>query len=276
MCDAHNMHANARTDPSRTTMLRKQFQRELTKRFRRVRADIVKSLTKQDALGIKGNAPANPGEFAFPTNPQRAEAFKKWLQRRINQEILETTGPQGTRWTDAYIRASYNRGVSRAEAELAKAGYTTEAAVASEAFRAPIHAEALQMMYSRAFDELEGITSAMSQQINRELTDGLANGHNPRRIARSLAKRVDKVGISRAKTLARTEVIRAHHTANINEYERARVAGVVIQAEFSTAGDGRVCAVCAGLEGKTFTLQEVRGLIPVHPNCRCVALPQVQ
>ena len=42
---------------------------------------------------------------------------------------------------------------------------------------------------------------------------------------------------------------------------------VLMQAEWSTAGDDRVCPECASLEGKVYTLDEIEGLIPVHPNC---------
>lgn len=48
---------------------------------------------------------------------------------------------------------------------------------------------------------------------------------------------------------------------------------VHVRAEFSTAGDDRVCSVCAGLEGEIYTLDEAADLIPVHPNCRCITLP---
>jgi hypothetical protein len=30
-----------------------------------------------------------------------------------------------------------------------------------------------------------------------------------------------------------------------------------------------VCEKCQDLEGKVFTTEEARGVIPVHPNCRC-------
>jgi hypothetical protein len=40
-----------------------------------------------------------------------------------------------------------------------------------------------------------------------------------------------------------------------------------------TAGDDRVCDECDSLEGLTFTIEEARRLIPVHPNCRCVFVP---
>ena len=49
--------------------------------------------------------------------------------------------------------------------------------------------------------------------------------------------------------------------------------GVVVQGELQTAGDDRVCSRCAELQGQVFTLDKIEGMIPVHPQCRCIALP---
>jgi SPP1 gp7 family putative phage head morphogenesis protein len=61
--------------------------------------------------------------------------------------------------------------------------------------------------------------------------------------------------------------------ATIQEYRNWRLAGVTVQAEWLTAGDDRVCERCASLQGRIFTLDEIEGMIPVHPGCRCIALP---
>ena len=44
-------------------------------------------------------------------------------------------------------------------------------------------------------------------------------------------------------------------------------------AEWSTAGDDRVCPLCGPLEGSVMTVKEARGLLPRHPNCRCAWIP---
>jgi len=46
---------------------------------------------------------------------------------------------------------------------------------------------------------------------------------------------------------------------------------------WATAGDAKVCPRCLLLEGRTWTLQEVRSgsgkRPPIHPRCRCVLIP---
>jgi SPP1 gp7 family putative phage head morphogenesis protein len=91
---------------------------------------------------------------------------------------------------------------------------------------------------------------------------------------------IDKLGRfiparRRAEMIARTEIIRAHHYANINEYMTWGAYGVSVTAEFRTAGDSRVCFRCSELEGQEFSLEDALGLIPVHPMCRCICLPIV-
>ena len=147
----------------------------------------------------------------------------------------------------------------------------------AETFNAPIHADALGILYTRNYRELKGITDAMDQEISRVLTRGFAEGWNPRKMAREINDRVDKVGLTRARTLARTETIHAHSEATLNRYESmlgadAQVTG---KAELLTAGDRRVCPICESLEGTVFSLTEARGVVPVHPNCRCAFLPVV-
>ena len=78
----------------------------------------------------------------------------------------------------------------------------------------------------------------------------------------------------RAEMMARTEIIRAHHQATIQEYQNWAVEGVVIKAEVSTAGDNRVCDQCdAVAAGGPYTLDVAMNIIPVHVSCRCIALP---
>jgi hypothetical protein len=74
--------------------------------------------------------------------------------------------------------------------------------------------------------------------------------------------------------MARTSVIDAHAAATLSRYgEHDAVEGVTVQAEHVTAGDARVCPECAALEGQVYTLQKARGVIAVHPRCRCAFLP---
>jgi SPP1 gp7 family putative phage head morphogenesis protein len=135
----------------------------------------------------------------------------------------------------------------------------------------PFHMDRVGMLYARTFEDLKGITAAMDANISRILSQGMVDGDGPRSLA---GKIVDATGISRnrAMTLARTEIIRAHHSAMVQEYKNWAVEGVVVKAEWVDAGFN-VCPKCSENNGKIFELSEIEGLIPLHPNCRCIALP---
>ena len=75
--------------------------------------------------------------------------------------------------------------------------------------------------------------------------------------------------------MARTEITRAHHKANLNEMRAAGIEGVHVVAEWEGTPDDKMCEKCGNLVGKRFTIRAIEGMIPAHPNCRCVAIPAV-
>lgn len=299
------LNAVLRTDPTRTLTLRRAFVADVVRRFRTVMRGITQAVDENDVFGLRGvsrNPTFNvattvpipgPNQFAFATTQQKVDAFMGWLNEMADANILEVTTRTGgraaldARWTDTYVRQAYQRGVDRGKAELSKIGYEMADAPVGGLFNQPMHADRLGMLYTRTFKELQGITSSMDTQISRVLTQGLAEGKNPKTIARELNRTVAggkglppvqvRGGVSmspmqRAKTMARTEIIRAHNVANVAEYRMAGLERGRIRAEFSTAGYG-VCPICAQYEGAVMSLNDIEWLIPVHPNCRCVALP---
>jgi len=288
-------------------MLRRAFVGEISRRFRIIKDKITDAIVTQDVFGLSAppigirvavSSGLNRAAYAFKTNPEKARSFMEWLHGEVNKDLLGL--PSGaTRkvvgdvaWANTYIDSAYKRGLKRADAELAKLGITPVrepgARAVDIAFNTPFHADKVGMIYTRVYSELKGITDSMENLISQSLAESLAEGRNPYQIARILNNRIEKAGgtlamvdsrgvpmraITRARILARTEVIRAHHVATINTYREAGLEGVVVVAEWNTAGDGRVCGECELLDGRKFALDEIEGMIPVHPQCRCVALP---
>ncbi len=300
-------HAQVQGDPTHTLTLRRAYSAQMTKRFRALKGVIRRSLIDNDALGLRNrqqnqsvtNAPPAgksaeqiKGQFSpiparrfdFRRSSDKIEGFMEWLDQQQRQGILEVTQQQQVgraiedNWQNMYIRSAYQKGILRARQEMQNAGYAVpdveQAGGINAVFNQPFHSDRVGVIYTRAFNELKGITEAMDQQISRTLAEGLARGDGPEAMARKINDRVDKVGLSRARVLARTETIRAHHSATIQEYRNAGVEGVKVKAEWSTAGDSRVCPLCAPREGHVYDLDTIEGLIPLHPRCRCVALPQ--
>ncbi len=243
--------------------------------FQLIAVDDLLSLARPEGVLLQITP---PNRFTFPSDPAgKAAAFDRFIRELLDAEVLElTAGGTSSGWQNTYVRASYSRGVEHADRAIRAAGGTPPPGAVAQTFNQPIHARSLELLFARNFNELRGITDATAQQISRVVTQGLATGQGPREMARELTRVVDTIGRNRSLVLARTETIRAHQEATLNRFEQGGVDRVVGLAEFATAGDDRVCPDCQELEGQTFTLDAARGIIPVHPNCRCVWLPVVR
>lgn len=274
-----------RRDPSQTATLRRRFERAVRRRFLSLIRRITAEVLELDGFALEPAGLAaiatNRKRFDFPRRDEKVAAFMRWLQAAQRQEILGiaegvplSTAAQSA-WTRTYIETAYQRGIADAGAKLRAGGATVDPTWVSGAFNRPVHADRVGLIYTRAFEELAGITEAMDKAISKTLAQGLAEGRSPRDIARQLRDRVQKIGITRARTIARTEVIAAHADATLNAYAEAKVEGVELEAEWSTTGDAKVCPVCERLEGRVFSLRKARNMLPAHPNCRCAWRPKV-
>jgi hypothetical protein len=261
------------------------------------RHELVKIITVYESPGKEA--------FKFSTSQDKVSQFMKWLKQQEKKGLLQTTNintsgaPIEKAWTDMYISDSYKRGVTRARYEMGAAGMGTpgieETGGISASMSTPFHMDRVGMLYARTFEDLKGITAQMDSQISRILSQGIIDGDGPQLLAGKIVEsiqgktgelsliRKSKLGNDiiinprqRAMTLARTEIIRAHHSAMVQEYKNWAVEGVVVKAEWVTAGFN-VCDKCLALEkggdNGVYSLNEIEGMIPAHPNCRCIALP---
>lgn len=80
---------------------------------------------------------------------------------------------------------------------------------------------------------------------------------------------IKKLYSNSAGLIATTETMRQKVAGAVQEMGRANIKSVIGQAEYMTAGDNKVCPKCASLEGKIMSVDEIQGLIPQHPGCRC-------
>lgn len=263
----------------------------MKRRFREIRKAIIETIVVNDVFGIVDDAPAatiqvsarRPGrrEFAFPRSDRKVQAFMDWLESESSKDILGVQlgtpirSAASRSWQNIYIKAAYGKSMQKAAQRLKKQGVKVEDSWLEQAFNRPIHADRVGIIYTRTYRDLKGITSTMDTQISRTLARGLVEGVGARKLAREIVERVDKIGITRARVLARTEVISSAAEATLNSYKEAGVLGVETQAEFATAEDEQVCPQCESLQGKIYPISEASGIIPVHPNCRCAWLPVV-
>lgn len=279
MCTCGHVHTNAqRYDPSNTGLIRRRFEGQMKRRLRALARAVRKYIVEDDALdllSVRKNAP-----FQYRTSADRINAFKGWLRRQQAKGLLEVqTGTSissvSRAWSDVYIESAYQRGVAQSTGNLRAAGAKVSDQWVQTAFFRPIHADAVGLLYTRTFTDLEGVSDFMASRMSSILSQGMVDGAHPRQIAKEMADTINGVGLARARTIARSETMFAHAESTLNSYQEAGIEGVEVLSEFVTAGDNKVCPKCQDLDGEKFTIQEARGIIPVHPNCRCAWLPYI-
>ncbi len=271
-------------DPTQTTILRNIFARELERHLTELTKDIRTAIVDEDVFGL---------DHAFDSSRTSGKitAFLDWLQNKVEAGLLNPR----IAWYENHVRAAYQWGIRRGRKELVTAGYTVPRIDPKDGISIimaqPEHEDKLELLTNRVYQELKGIAAYIYQQASRVLMEGITAGLKPKELAEKLIAEIEnkknvitiheeiqvnaRTAKLRGDVLARTEVIRAHHIAMIQEYRNWGVAGVSVDVEWTTAGDDRVCDACASLSGKIFTLDEIENMIPYHPLCRCVALPLI-
>lgn len=274
-------------DPTQTTTLRIKFTRAMRVRFNELKVAIRKSIVDNDGFGLGKRKQKfithkiETGSFDFSKSADKHSAFMDWLHKSQNDGILQirTGTPFATAasnsWMNVYIDTAYQRGIQTAAMQMRAAGATVSNRWIDAAFNQPIHADRVALIYTRNYNELKGITDAMDQKISRVLAEGLANGDGALELADAIMEAVDSIGEVRAEMLARTEVIAAHAEGQLNSFDEAGIEGVNLMAEWATAGDDAVCPECDDKQGEEMSIDDARGEIPLHPNCRCAWLPVI-
>jgi SPP1 gp7 family putative phage head morphogenesis protein len=272
-------------DPSGTMSIQNAFARDILRRLNKLAKEVRKLVDTEDAFGLRtptGQLTINT-RFRFLTDPQKMKAFEEWLRAQIEagvltEDPLQPGVPTGTK----YIRSSYKQAVTNTYKASKKIRFQPGENTffdgslnefLTQAFDAPEAQSKIELIATRSYSALKGITQEMETKMSRILAQGIADGRNPRVLAREMAKQITDISKPRALRIARTEVIHAHAEGQLDSFERLNVEEVTVLAEWLTAGDDRVCELCAELEGVVMKVVEARGLLPRHPNCRCTWVP---
>jgi hypothetical protein len=278
-------------DATNTHEIQKAFLREFQRRLREVRGAIRRTVGyENDALELAANADAEEG-YDFPRTEARAQAFvrdlREWLREALIGDATATAQIRnGDHWIAEYVDQAYQVGASAAEGRLMQVGVGLSPTDPQELLRRPVAQRQLADIYARTFEALQGVTEDAARQLRESLTGGIAEGVNPREMARRLNKELEDIEQDRLATIARTEVVRSHADAATDVYQ-SNDAEVVSHSSRLTAQDQNVCAFCRSLEGIPFALSEFQSVVvswggqpyrigvPAHPNGRCSPMPEV-
>lgn len=116
-------------------------------------------------------------------------------------------------------------------------------------------------------DLLDELPGNAGQAVADSLVTGLANGKNPREVARTIREALGN-NLTRALRIARTEQLRAYREASLRSY-RAN-SDVLNGWIWMSAANSRTCAVCWSMHGTKHSLDEQMN---EHICGRCTMIP---
>lgn len=228
----------------------------------RIGVELSRLLTEYQRLAREGRAPS----AAWLMRTEQALA----LFRAVGSEIAYASAS-----AESIVRSSQ---AFQLELASAHAREILGLAEVRDVFRPP--AEALDKLAGylgdgsplrRLFDKMPALTGAKAEQA---LIEGVAMGKNPRETARVMRQGVDQavdLTKSRALTISRTEAMRVHRAASLENYKAN--AEAVRGWVWLCACDLRSCPSCWAMHG---TFHDHREVFGSHPNCRCSPAPQVR
>lgn len=270
-------------DPTRTTDLRQRLAAEITRRVRAFRLQLRRYLVTDDALGLRAptpGAPFSPGD--------KVKAFGEWVRAQLAATLLRGgDDPTLRRFArDAFVRGYGRSAVDarRVPARLRRGrvqppGRTARTTlIGNEVFTGSFGGGAgqdvIDLLEESLAQSLSGFAADVAAKLTKALADGLAAGKSIADIAKNMDA-VAGIGLGKATLIAQTEIIKAYAAGQLQALEDMGVTELGVQVEFRATGDGRTCPICAGLNGKRFKIQDAKGVIPVHPRCRCAWIPYV-
>lgn len=151
---------------------------------------------------------------------------------------------------------------------------TTRAGMAARFDR--VDADTLDAIVERTTERIHStrrpLAPAAVEAMQRELIRGVTVGDNPRAAAASMLRRVQGAfdgGLTRAMTIARTEILDAHRSgggaAHLGNED------VLVGWQWVCAGDKRTCPACFSKHGEIHSLYETGP--DDHQQGRCARLP---
>ena len=127
---------------------------------------------------------------------------------------------------------------------------------------------ALDWIKLRSLTLAKSINKTTLEALRHELSLGFEAGESITQLSKRIEGYFTDNVKYRAEMVSRSETIAASNEGALHRYE---TEGVEKSEFYPSPG---ACELCVPLAGE-YPTREMHGMIPVHPNCRCVALPVV-
>ncbi len=235
-------------NPTRTRTIERNWFREIRRRWTAYTRSVLPALVRENQLALRLNQEGDP----FVLSPAQIRVYMDFIYQQIDDLLLGTENPPN--WQAEYQFQSYARGLKRYRAQLRRQGAeiepTPEERLEAEGLRpltatpslatstipqVPIHRDALEFLFTRSYETLEGWTDTLARETRQILVDAVEAGKGIREVTREIR---DRIGVSRrrAERIARTEVNQAYSRSSLTANQRAREeTGIDIKVRWITA-----------------------------------------
>ena len=172
---------------------------------------------------------------------------------------------------DPYVQAAYLRGVTNANIDLRASGVAVGAA-STAVLTQGVHKFSVISQQDKTQVALRNVYTTM-------ISDTRAAIHEPSEL--TMMERVQprlKRGLQLAGVVGGTAIVGIVADAFLNRVVDfgIQLVSPIVELSFTTAGDERVCPDCIALSEQdngngpgVYTIEQARGIIPVHFRCRC-------
>lgn len=303
VCDA----VKPTRDPTGTMDLRRRYVTLISVRWRMFIREVKSLLVEQDMLGLQpGKATVLGLSLAGLSTEARTRAFQLWLDQALARVVLE----YDTAYLDPMIDITYRRAMKRAQ-RLTRTDVVADdmrdvisnlqqlalmemqgivEAVSQRVVRLAANA---QLDKETPRDLMKEIQLAVSQ-VGMTRSRTMVNVMVIKSHSQATLDTFEAAGLTHVALLPETVPSRrrsfgdAVEPAQRRRGTSSRTVGRIRSeeqqveealgptlVEVQTAEDDLVCPECEEISADgPYTIDEARGLIPAHPNCRCTFMPE--
>jgi len=290
-------------DPSGTATVRRRYGERLRGRWRALKAAIRDGIQSRDVFGLNDAKPRPlAAEYEAPDDlpdslegrdEAKVRAFMAWFDEQLSKGVLKVIGPN----RNPYLRTAYEQGVRTTDRALESESEGEGVASPNESLQVGSGvgaSTALAELTTRQYEKLKDVVAEVKVEV-RATVELVINPDppSPTDLAAKVNDRIDSVGIYRSNLMAETGPVEAAADGVLDASERLGIQTVQVRGEWITAGDSRVCPVCASIEG-VYTIKQIRRESfsyeasaeepdsltgqyrlhpPAHPRCRCRVQP---
>lgn len=256
-------------DPAGTDRAERRAMADFDRRMRRVARVYLDALRNTPVQRVTVNATV----YQFDLNPDILAALTAEIDLAVDRILLEG-GADQLWFTVGYVVPSYEAGTAASWRNLGTlteryklARPTLQSILTSEPYRRRIG-----FLRARQFENMKGLTAETKANMGRILTDGFAQGLNPRAVARQLTEQAG-IEARRGHRIARTEIPNALRQARLDEAAQASTDfGIRTRMLWLSALSPTTRATHRARHGHLYERQDVREFYTRSGeavNCKC-------